>query len=238
VTPYYSAPEVMGKTKFDGRKADVWSLGVILFIMVTGHLPWGSRHVPKLLGEIRRGEYEVPDNVTPGCLDLIRKLMQPCADDRIGLYEAVNHPWLAGVQLRQTPCVARRVISLRRLDECFVKNDVFEPRTVFVPRRRSESFDQPDFVRMGDILSRNFPERELVVDERPEGRASRWKGSTRTFKAKSVVSRPRTVAQRRAKKATVIPQAWLKESLKSLVDQQKTSSQPVDVARRRKYIPR
>jgi serine/threonine protein kinase len=168
----------MGKTKFDGRKADVWSLGVILCIMVTGHLPWGSRHVPRLLGEIRRGEYEVPDNVTPGCLDLIRKLMQPCANDRIGLGEAVNHPWLAGIQLRQMPWIARRVISLRRLDECFVKNDVFEPRTVFVPRRRSKSFDQPDFVRMGDILSRKFPERELVVDERPEGRASRRKGST------------------------------------------------------------
>jgi serine/threonine protein kinase len=237
VSPYYAAPEVMGGVQFDGRKADGWSLGVVLCVMVTGHMPWRERHAPKLLGEIRRAEYEVPQNVTTDCTDLIRMLMQPHPDDRISLDDVMNHPWLAGASLTQTPCVARRVISLRRLDECFLKDDVFEPRTVVAPRRRCKSFEHLDFAWIEQILAGKFPEPEVIVDDRTEGMAVSWKGSTRTVKARSAVSRPRSVVQRTPKKPTPAPPAWLKESLRSLVDHQKTSLHPVDAARRRKYVP-
>jgi serine/threonine protein kinase len=142
-SPCYASPELLSGRPYDGRTNDVWSVGVVLFAMVTGQLPWTKRNQAQLFAQIRRGEYAVPASVSPHCADLIRRLLTVAAADRITLAQAVRHPWLAGVPLQQTPLAQLRRISLRRLDECFRP----APQPPDGAVRQSRSADAGDFGR-------------------------------------------------------------------------------------------
>eukprot|EP01063_Lacrimia_lanifica_P012919 TRINITY_DN1960_c0_g1_i3.p1 TRINITY_DN1960_c0_g1~~TRINITY_DN1960_c0_g1_i3.p1 ORF type:complete len:537 (+),score=75.16 TRINITY_DN1960_c0_g1_i3:36-1646(+) len=94
-TPNYMAPEVIfPEAGYDGFKADVWSVGVVLYGMLVGKLPFPSHSLPKLLGAVRDGDYTVPKRVGGDAADLIEGLM--CAEpaQRLQVAEAFNHPWV------------------------------------------------------------------------------------------------------------------------------------------------
>jgi len=59
-TPNYVAPEVLENRGYDGRNADVWSLGIILFVLVAGYLPFEEDTMPGLFDKIKRAEFQMP----------------------------------------------------------------------------------------------------------------------------------------------------------------------------------
>jgi serine/threonine protein kinase len=61
-TPAYMAPEVQLVQQYNGFTADVWSLGVCLFAMVCGAVPFKGKSVKELIAQINKGELEFPDN--------------------------------------------------------------------------------------------------------------------------------------------------------------------------------
>jgi len=72
-TPYFMAPEVI-----DGNyqeKCDIWSLGVVLYMLVSGQLPFPGTSKPEVFGKIKKGVYNEPMNCTENCRDLIRKML-------------------------------------------------------------------------------------------------------------------------------------------------------------------
>ena len=60
-TPNYVAPEVLENRGYDGRQADVWSVGIILFVLVAGYLPFEEDTMPGLFDKIKRAEFAMPD---------------------------------------------------------------------------------------------------------------------------------------------------------------------------------
>ena len=76
-TPAYMAPELHANEPYMGWAADVWSLGVLLFIMLTGTIPFLSSDVKSLPHIIRKGEYKYPPNSKVSALarDLIYKML-------------------------------------------------------------------------------------------------------------------------------------------------------------------
>jgi len=58
--------EVLSSRKYDGKKADIWSLGIILYVMLVGQVPFKSRHVKILYESIVNKEYKIPDYVPNG----------------------------------------------------------------------------------------------------------------------------------------------------------------------------
>lgn len=92
-TPNYVAPEVLREAGYNGFKADVWSSGVILFVMCAGYLPFHDAHVNKLFAKISKADYTMCPTFTDQLKDLIGKMLDPNPDTRITLEQLVNHSW-------------------------------------------------------------------------------------------------------------------------------------------------
>ncbi|KAK9764265.1 hypothetical protein K7432_008374 [Basidiobolus ranarum] len=96
-TEEYCAPEILLGQSTDGVKADIWSLGIILFTMVAGHLPFNlepneSRRA--FYARINRAEYECPSKVSEEAHDLISKLLQSQPSQRATIDDIKKHQWL------------------------------------------------------------------------------------------------------------------------------------------------
>lgn len=97
-SPHYAAPEVIKTMAYDGAKADVWSCGVILYVLLTGTPPFNysgeDRHLKNLFQDIATAKYVMPDNISREAQDLIRRILVADPKRRIGLDEIWNHPFM------------------------------------------------------------------------------------------------------------------------------------------------
>lgn len=91
-TPCYAAPECLLKKKY-GIATDIWSLGVILFELVTGKYPWPVKNTPQMLKQILHGQYETPTDVSMQCCDLIRSMLRVNPSNRMTLDAILEHEW-------------------------------------------------------------------------------------------------------------------------------------------------
>uniref|UniRef100_A0A3N7GCX2 non-specific serine/threonine protein kinase n=1 Tax=Populus trichocarpa TaxID=3694 RepID=A0A3N7GCX2_POPTR len=92
-TPNYVAPEVLGHQGYDGAAADVWSCGVILFVLMAGYLPFEEIDLPTLCRKINAAKYSCPFWFSPVAKALIDKILDPNPKTRIGIEGIKKHPW-------------------------------------------------------------------------------------------------------------------------------------------------
>jgi serine/threonine protein kinase len=91
----YTAPEVATSQPYSGPQADMWSCGVMFFVMLTGAIPWVSGANPvALIQEIQRVKPRFPAYLSPLIQDLIRGMMMIEPSQRISAAEALTHPWV------------------------------------------------------------------------------------------------------------------------------------------------
>ncbi|OHT00008.1 CAMK family protein kinase [Tritrichomonas foetus] len=94
-TPGYMPPEVLAGSEYN-EKCDVWSLGICIFLMVTGHLPFSSTSDFRSL--ITQAEnLQFPECFSPSLIDLLRKMICPIMAQRSPLDKLHSHPWLSGL---------------------------------------------------------------------------------------------------------------------------------------------
>eukprot|EP01111_Echinosteliopsis_oligospora_P009598 TRINITY_DN2840_c0_g1_i1.p1 TRINITY_DN2840_c0_g1~~TRINITY_DN2840_c0_g1_i1.p1 ORF type:complete len:541 (+),score=146.23 TRINITY_DN2840_c0_g1_i1:368-1990(+) len=96
-SPMYSPPEVVMQKKYHGHLADVWSLGVILFIMVTGGMPWClEANQVKNIDALIQAKYCVPDflGLSAGVKELIGMMLTATWEERATVEKLMNHPWV------------------------------------------------------------------------------------------------------------------------------------------------
>ncbi|XP_069927152.1 serine/threonine-protein kinase MARK2 [Oryctolagus cuniculus] len=91
--PLYTAPEVFQPGGYDPFPADVWSLGVILFTMMAGAVPFSGEDEAELTQNIRRGYYELPCPASPALEELLSSLLSLDPRERPSAEEAKHHPW-------------------------------------------------------------------------------------------------------------------------------------------------
>ncbi|XP_076878359.1 SNF related kinase b [Brachyhypopomus gauderio] len=92
----YSAPEILLGEEYDAPAVDIWSLGVILYMLVCGHPPFQEATDSETLTMIMDCCYTVPEHVSAQCKDLISRMLQRDPSKRAGLSEIEGHPWLQG----------------------------------------------------------------------------------------------------------------------------------------------
>ncbi|XP_054640465.1 MAP kinase-activated protein kinase 2 isoform X2 [Dunckerocampus dactyliophorus] len=118
-TPYYVAPEVLGPEKYD-KSCDMWSLGVIMYILLCGYPPFYSDHglaiSPGMKKRIRMGQYVFPNpewsDVSEEAKQLIKTLLKTEPTQRLTITEFMNHPWInQSMEVPQTPLHTSRVLK-------------------------------------------------------------------------------------------------------------------------------
>jgi len=92
-SPNYAAPEIITGRAYGGAEADVWSMGVILYAMVAGSLPFDEDSMTQLFVKIKNGRYVMPSFVSEDIQDLICRMLQPNPVRRITMKEVRNHAW-------------------------------------------------------------------------------------------------------------------------------------------------
>ena len=92
-SPCYAAPEMVLGQKYSGVKVDTWSIGIILFAMTSGYLPFEDQNNEKLFKKIVKCNLEFPNYVTQNSIDMIYAILDTNPDTRIKLNEIKNHPF-------------------------------------------------------------------------------------------------------------------------------------------------
>lgn len=95
-TPNYVAPEVLADKGYDGRAADVWSCGVILYVLLAGFLPFDEPHMSALFRKIQKAEYSFPPWFSKPVRNLIARILVPNPADRYTVSDIENDPWFRG----------------------------------------------------------------------------------------------------------------------------------------------
>lgn len=93
-SPLYAAPEILLAERYIGPPVDVWSMGVILYALLCGHLPWCGETQSEITHNSIRGIYEEPAALSPSVKDLIRKMLTPSPRERITIGDIRAHPWI------------------------------------------------------------------------------------------------------------------------------------------------
>ncbi|OMO82968.1 hypothetical protein CCACVL1_11636 [Corchorus capsularis] len=92
-TPAYVAPEILTKKGYDGAKVDVWSCGVILFVLNAGYLPFNDPNLMVMYKKIYKGEFRCPKWMSSDLKRFLSRLLDTNPDTRITIHEILKDPW-------------------------------------------------------------------------------------------------------------------------------------------------
>lgn len=114
-SPEYVAPEVLECKPYD-KACDLWSVGVITYVLLTGCFPFWDKNNAVLYEKIRKVEYGWPSQskISAEAKDLIRHLIEKNPEKRYTAEQALQHPWVAGQGVSNAKCITSTVPSRKK----------------------------------------------------------------------------------------------------------------------------
>nr|ABZ79364.1 CBL-interacting protein kinase [Zea mays] len=109
-TPAYVAPEVISKTGYDGAKSDIWSCGVVLFVLVAGYLPFRAPNMMEMYRKIQNGDFRCPSWFSHKLKKLLYKILDPSPDTRISVQKIKESTWFRKGPV-ETRTVKEKILS-------------------------------------------------------------------------------------------------------------------------------
>ncbi|KAF2447553.1 protein kinase kin1 [Karstenula rhodostoma CBS 690.94] len=91
---YFAAPELLQAKQYTGPEVDIWSFGIVLYVLVCGKVPFDDQSMPQLHAKIKKGYVDYPPWLSTECRNLIHRMLQTDPAQRITLSEIMTHPWL------------------------------------------------------------------------------------------------------------------------------------------------
>lgn len=130
-TPNYVAPEVINNKGYDGAKADLWSCGVILFVLMAGFLPFEESNLVALYKKIFKADFTCPSWFSSSAKKLIKRILDPNPSTRITIAEVIENDWFK--KGYKPPVFEQANVSLDDVNEIF--NEFADPQNLVVERR-------------------------------------------------------------------------------------------------------
>ncbi|KAF8329805.1 uncharacterized protein EI90DRAFT_2996982 [Cantharellus anzutake] len=91
---YFAAPELLNAKVYTGPEVDVWSFGVVLYVLVCGKVPFDDQSMPALHAKIKRGNVEYPVWLSAECKHLLMRMLVTNPNARATMQEVMSHPWM------------------------------------------------------------------------------------------------------------------------------------------------
>ncbi|GAA5974004.1 hypothetical protein JCM11641_008207 [Rhodosporidiobolus odoratus] len=91
---YFAAPELLNAKPYTGPEVDVWSFGIVLYVLVCGKVPFDDQSMPALHAKIKRGQVEYPNWLSAECKHLLSRMLVTVPSQRATLTEVLAHPWI------------------------------------------------------------------------------------------------------------------------------------------------
>ncbi|CAE7144925.1 unnamed protein product [Rhizoctonia solani] len=91
---YFAAPELLNAKVYTGPEVDVWSFGVVLYVLVCGKVPFDDQSMPALHAKIKRGLFDSPMWLSQECKHILSRMLVTNPAARAPLSEVMNHPWM------------------------------------------------------------------------------------------------------------------------------------------------
>ncbi|XP_023703569.1 serine/threonine-protein kinase SIK3 isoform X4 [Cryptotermes secundus] len=93
-SPPYAAPELFEGREYDGPKTDIWSMGVVLYVLVCGALPFDGTTLQSLRTRVISGKFRIPFFMSADCEHLIRHMLVVDPERRLGIKQILHHRWM------------------------------------------------------------------------------------------------------------------------------------------------
>ncbi|XP_034521710.1 serine/threonine-protein kinase SIK3 isoform X5 [Ailuropoda melanoleuca] len=93
-SPPYAAPELFEGKEYDGPKVDIWSLGVVLYVLVCGALPFDGSTLQNLRARVLSGKFRIPFFMSTECEHLIRHMLVLDPNKRLSMEQICKHKWM------------------------------------------------------------------------------------------------------------------------------------------------
>ena len=100
-SPFYAPPEIIDNEDYDGKKSDIWSLGVVLFTMSTGTLPWTESNQTQLFLQISKADISFPSNISPPLISILQSMLNRNPLNRLSANELLENPFLHELNLNE-----------------------------------------------------------------------------------------------------------------------------------------
>lgn len=192
-TPAYVAPEVFNKKGYDGAKADIWSSGVVLFVLLAGYLPFQDQNVIEMYKKISTGDFKCPKWFPPQARKLVWKILDPNPRTRLSIAKIMENCWFKiGYQPIESPKLQVNT-SVSDVQTAFASSssDEERPETTTINVKPS-CFNAFDIIS----LSSGFDLSGLFEEDKCKRQEDRF---TSTKPASTIVSKLEEIAQMESK---------------------------------------
>ena len=159
-TPFYIAPEVWKKNY--GPKCDIWSAGVVLYVLLSGYPPFFGTNDKEIMRNVLKGTYSMSGDiwgiVSKDGKDLVKKMLTYDPDKRISAAEALMHPWITqkGSSKKDYEIVASTAhLALSNLRKFRADNMLKKAVLTFIVTQLIEEKEKRDLLKLFQVLDKN-----------------------------------------------------------------------------------
>jgi serine/threonine protein kinase len=178
-TPNYVAPEVIDDKGYHGASADIWSCGVILFVLMAGYLPFDEPNLMTLYKKIHRANFTCPAWVSPSARKLILKILDPNPKTRITAAQIYKNEWFQK-NYKPSKLSEKKDVNLDDIDA------VFNESTEYMVTEQKET--KPVILNAFELISHSHGLNLSGLFETPQDLVKRETRFTSKRPAKEIIS--------------------------------------------------
>ncbi|KMT05445.1 hypothetical protein BVRB_7g175720 [Beta vulgaris subsp. vulgaris] len=153
-TPAYVAPEILTKKGYDGAKVDIWSCGIILYVLTAGYLPFNDPNLMAMYKKIYKGEFRCPKWMSSDLKRFLSRLLEIKPNARITMDEIIHDPWFkkGGLFKDKGPEFKFQFYQDYSVYEDFDKHELHQPHQ-HQHHQHQQQQQQQEMVDMGEASS-------------------------------------------------------------------------------------